>query len=71
MKLTHPSGAQVLLSEREGRNAVGLDLSRSAPELIGLNAAGPWTLEVVDLGRGDTGTLVAWGLTLVLPAPIE
>ena len=68
VKLTHPDGTHMTLFNREGRNAVNLDLAESLTAFTGLNASGTWILHVTDLGQGDEGTLVEWGIDVVVPA---
>lgn len=68
IKLIHPSGAQVALFNREGRNSVDLELTEALPAFNGLEASGEWTLQVADLGAGDLGELIEWGVEVVVPA---
>ena len=64
IRLLHPNGESATLLDREGRNAVDVDLDLSVPSLLGLEAQGVWKLQVSDLGASDEGTLVEWGLTI-------
>jgi subtilisin-like proprotein convertase family protein len=65
VKLTAPSGKEVLVHNRTGGSADDVrgtfDLSEA---LRGESARGTWTLSVEDRARRDTGTLRSWGLTL-------
>jgi subtilisin-like proprotein convertase family protein len=70
VKLIHPSGAHVILFNRDGRNAVNLDLTKATPTFVGLDADGEWVLHVTDLGQGDEGVLVEWGLDILVPAEV-
>jgi subtilisin-like proprotein convertase family protein len=70
VKLIHPSGAHVILFNRDGRNSVNLDLTKTTPTFVGLDAAGEWVLHVTDLGQGDEGVLVEWGLDILVPAEV-
>ncbi len=65
LKLVHPNGESVTLVDREGRNSEDLDLDIAVPSFLGFEANGIWQLQVTDLGAGDQGTLVEWGLSLI------
>ena len=68
VRLIHPSGESVTLLEREGRNEVDVELEAEVPSFLGMEAEWAWTLHVSDLGRSDEGTLLEWGLDMVVAA---
>lgn len=54
----------VTLHNREGAGADDLRQTWDVDEFDGQDAAGTWTLQVIDAGRSDTGTLNRWSLTI-------
>jgi subtilisin-like proprotein convertase family protein len=80
VELTSPAGTSVVLHDGTGSSAddiVGnwpetltVDGPGSLDDLLGEPIAGDWTLHVVDGVGGDTGTLHAWGLNLMIPAAV-
>lgn len=65
LKITAPSGKEVMLRDREGGAADGLDNIFSGDllaSLIGESAKGDWTLTATDNATKDNGTLDSWGL---------
>jgi subtilisin-like proprotein convertase family protein len=54
----------VTLQEREGAGADDLRKTWDVDEFDGQDAAGTWTLQVIDSGNADTGTLNRWALTI-------
>ncbi len=78
LELTAPDGSRVVLRRADGRAdapAAGWYAGDLRPagdlrRLIGVEAAGAWTLRVADVAAGDQGTLTGWCLDLlVAPAP--
>ena len=64
IRLIHPNGDAVTLLDREGRNEENVELDVAVPRFLGLNAQGVWKLHVSDLGAGDRGTIVEWGVVV-------
>jgi len=65
LKITAPSGKEVLLRDKEGGSADNLNNTFSGDllaSLIGESAKGDWTLTATDNATKDNGTLDAWGL---------
>jgi subtilisin-like proprotein convertase family protein len=58
-------GAQtVVLVDRQGAGEDNLVHTYSVADFNGMDAAGAWTLRVVDTARQDTGTLNTWSLAI-------
>ncbi len=57
-------GTVVTLFEREGAGADNLKRTFDVSGFDGMEAAGTWTLRVVDNARDDTGTLNRWSLSI-------
>jgi subtilisin-like proprotein convertase family protein len=53
-----------VLSNREGGSSDDIRRTFNVPGFSGLDAAGEWTLEVVDSARMDTGTIEGWTLRI-------
>lgn len=64
VKLTHPSGREVVLLDHQGAGDDNIRQSFTVTRLNGLAAAGTWTLSIADTARADTGTLNSWRLTV-------
>ncbi len=64
LKLVHPDGSVVTLSDKQGGSAPNIDETFSTRAFDGKKAAGTYTLWVVDGAAGDTGTLNAWLLSV-------
>ena len=65
LKITAPSGKEVVLRDREGGAADNLNNTFSGAalaDLIGEQAKGNWTLTATDNATKDNGTLDTWGL---------
>lgn len=68
VKLSSPSGKEVVLHNREGGSDDNLKVVLNGETLngfIGENAKGLWTLSCSDHATRDSGTLNNWGLDLV------
>lgn len=63
VSLSH-GGRTMTLHDRSGGNRDDLSLLLTVDHFAGLDAAGAWTLQVVDSAAVDEGTLVDWSLTL-------
>jgi Zn-dependent metalloprotease/subtilisin-like proprotein convertase family protein len=64
--LTSPLGQQHVVHDRSGGAADNLILTNvPLPAFVGVTAAGPWTLRVIDTSSADVGTLVSWSLNIV------
>lgn len=64
--LTSPAGTVATLHAGAGGSADDIDQSFASDKFDGENAAGDWTLTVVDAASADTGTLNNWNLTLTV-----
>jgi subtilisin-like proprotein convertase family protein len=64
VKLVHPSGREVVLSDRQGAGDDDLKRAFTVTQLGGLDAAGTWALVVADVARSDVGRLNSWGLEI-------
>jgi hypothetical protein len=67
IELTSPKGTRSVLKTGDdgffnSQNLIGMVLVSNA--LYGENPAGTWTLKVVDVAQGDTGTLTGWTLRI-------
>lgn len=65
LKITAPSGKEVILRDREGGASDNLSNTFSGDllaSLIGESAKGSWTLTATDNATKDNGTLDSWGL---------
>ncbi|MFH2009001.1 MAG: proprotein convertase P-domain-containing protein [bacterium] len=68
VKLRHPGGTEVTLHNQEGLGEQNLVRRYTPPDWNGMDAAGTWTLVVIDDAAQDVGTLNSWGLELeILP----
>jgi len=68
IKLTAPSGRELLLHNRSGWSTQNIERTLAGTELGELreeNLAGDWDLRVVDTAARDVGRLVSWGLAFV------
>lgn len=79
IKLKAPSGsgiADIMLHDRVGGSAKALHRNYDRSQIAALGSVsgrscnGQWTLEVRDAAAQDSGTLVSWGLTIGLTAPL-
>jgi subtilisin-like proprotein convertase family protein len=57
-------GNSHVLHDRAGGSADDIKKTFDLPQVEGKDAAGTWTLTVVDLARADTGSLKSWTLDL-------
>lgn len=67
LKITAPSGKEVILSNKEGGATDNLNTTFSGDLLAGMigeSAKGDWTLTATDNATKDNGTLDSWGLEL-------
>jgi len=65
LKITSPSGKEVVLRDREGGATDNLDTVFSGEvlaDLIGVEAKGNWVLTATDGSNTETGTLESWAL---------
>ena len=78
--ISSPQGTLVTLHNGSGSSAddivgnwpetLDVDGPGQLADYLGEPIAGDWTLHVVDDAGSDTGTLVAWGLNILVPAVI-
>ena len=61
--LSH-GGRDIVLQDRQGGGSDDLRTTFQAGGLAGTDAAGDWTLKVVDTAGYDTGKLLSWGLVI-------
>jgi subtilisin-like proprotein convertase family protein/C1A family cysteine protease len=66
IKLVHPDGTVVTLSDKQGGSGVDVHERFTTNALNGKPSAGAWQLWVVDSFAGDTGSLDAWLLEVVV-----
>ena len=64
LKLTAPSGKEVVLRDREVENLNNIFTGDILAAFIGEQAKGKWTLTATDNASKDDGTLDSWGLEL-------
>lgn len=67
LKITSPSGKEVVLRDREGGAEDNLDnifSGEALAGLIGVEAKGNWVLTATDNANNDTGTLESWGIEI-------
>ncbi len=57
-------GVEALIWNNEGGSSDNIVQTFQVTQFGGVDAAGPWTLKVVDSANMDTGTLNAWALTI-------
>ncbi len=80
VNLISPAGSLIRLHDRSGGDAENLvgtwptSLTVDGPgtldDLLGQEVAGTWYLHVSDAVAGNAGVWHAWGLTLLVPAPV-
>jgi subtilisin-like proprotein convertase family protein/C1A family cysteine protease len=64
VKLVKEGGPEVVLSDREGAGEDDLKRTFAPTQFNGIDAAGKWTLVVIDSAAADTGTLNSWALQI-------
>ncbi len=67
LKITSPSGKEVVLRDKEGGAEDNLDTvfsGEALAELIGVEAKGNWILTASDSSDNNTGTLESWALEI-------
>ncbi|MFO0568145.1 MAG: proprotein convertase P-domain-containing protein [Polyangiaceae bacterium] len=64
VKLVRQGGGEVVLSDRAGGSADDLKKTFAVTAFAGQDAAGTWSLVVIDKAKGDLGKLNSWKLTL-------
>ncbi|WP_164856128.1 proprotein convertase P-domain-containing protein [Lujinxingia sediminis] len=65
VRLIHPNGDSIVLRQADGAAGEDFFESYQADAFVGLEAAGSWSLQVIDAFGADTGSLLGWDLTLV------
>src|SRR5690554_1165277 len=65
VRLIHPSGDSVVLREADGQAGEDLVESFDVDAFVGQDAAGSWSLQVIDAFGADTGTILGWDLRVV------
>jgi len=75
VKLLHPAGREAVLLDRQGAGDDDVRQSFTVTSFNGLDAAGNWTLVIVDTAASDVGRLNRWSLEVArgtaspMPAP--
>ena len=64
VRLIHPDGTDIQVHEPDMSSSDGLVRSWDLADFDGKDAAGSWTLVVIDQASQDTGTLNSWSLTI-------
>jgi len=64
VKLVRQGGGEIVLSEREGGSADDIKKTYAVTAFDGQDAAGTWSLVVVDKAKSDTGTINSWKLAI-------
>lgn len=64
VKLVREGGKEVVLQSKQGGSEDNLKTTFTVPDFNGEDAAGTWTLVVIDTARQDTGKLNSWSLDI-------
>ena len=62
--LSRDDGTQAILSDRDGGSADDIQETFSVTDFNGTDAAGTYTLQVIDTANADTGSLNGWSLDI-------
>ncbi len=68
--LLAPNGQSTIVHDRTGGSADDIKETYKIDAFNGLSLAGTWTLNIADLGKGDTGNLQAWSLEFILTGDV-